>query len=170
MTRLHAQSRNAFELHQSGHSLEQIAECLNTSDDRASQLIAEYRQQLASKPKEPWWYGLTPANRIRLEEIGLHCREDIEAAYQEGAFTPGHPQYLPGFSERHIHAIKAWLNVPNCEEVTYPARVEMTFCLSSERFNELQALCRAEHAKPSELVERLISGEARRKGITQCKP
>ncbi|XKH60755.1 hypothetical protein LG290_02955 [Halomonas sediminis] len=113
MTRAHDQSRNAFELHQSGHSLEEIAECLDISDDRASQFIAYFQQLQPVPPESPWWYGLSSKSRVLMEELGFHSREDIEAAYQDGAFTKGHPNCLTGLTQRMMKRIKEWLHKPS---------------------------------------------------------
>lgn len=161
------QSRRAFELHQSGHSLEQIAEHLNTSDDRASQLIAAYRQQLPAEPEKPWWHGLSPSNRVFFEELGVRSRADAEKAYQSGFFTRGHPNFLSGITNYRRKRILDWLGEPiTSNAVTYPTEESITLRLNAERVRELEALCQAAKAEPSELVDRLISVEAKQKKIS----
>lgn len=114
MTQSRDQSRHAFELHQAGYSLQKIADCLGTSDDRASQLITTYQQQILVpvKPAKPWWHGLSHQSRVVMEDLGLHSREDIEAAYRDGAFTEGHPNCLNGLSKYMRKRIEEWVCKP----------------------------------------------------------
>jgi hypothetical protein len=160
------QAQRAWDLHQSGYSLEQVAVQLNTSDDRASQLIAAFQRQQPTEPELPWWHGLSPSNRILLEDVGLHSRTDVEQAYRDGAFTRGHPNFLSGFSARRIQRIIEWLGKsPEPPSITYRTVETLTLRLNAERVRELEALSRAAHVEPAEIVERLISNEASQKGI-----
>lgn len=156
MTVSYEQSKQAWQLSQRGFSVSEVAERLDTSDDRASQLIAYYQRSQPGPKDQPWWHGLTPSNRIQLEEVGLNSREAVEAAYDEGAFTEGHPKYLKGFSERHRNAIHAWLKISETEEVAYPQILELTLSLSGERLDELEALCRTHRLKPEDMICQLI--------------
>lgn len=162
------QAQRAWELHQSGLSLEQVAEQLNTSDNRASQLITYYQRSQPTPQEKHWWYGLSNSNHILLEDIGLHSRADIKQAYHDGAFTKGHPNFLKGFSARQCKRIIEWLG--DSEElptITYPTEETVTLRINAERVRELEALCRTEKVEPSELVERLISAEASQKGTKE---
>jgi hypothetical protein len=162
MTVSYKQSQKAWQLSQRGFSVSEVAERLDTSDDRASQLIAYYQRSQPGSKVQLWWHGLTPSNRIQLEEVGLNSREAVEAAYHEGAFTEGHPKYLKGFSERHRKAIHTWLNQPEKEVVARPDSQTLTLCMSSERYQELESLCSNYDMEPEELVSQLIKREAKR--------
>lgn len=156
------QSQKSWQLSQRGFSVSEVAERLESSDDRASQLIAYDQRSQPELKEQPWWHGLTPSNRIQLEEVGLNSREAVEAAYHEGAFTEGHPKYLKGFSERHRKAIHAWLNQPEKEVMARPDSRTLTLCMSSERYKELEALCSNYDIEPVELFSHLIKREAER--------
>jgi hypothetical protein len=170
MTKSQDQSHRAYELYEQGLSLEQIAVHLGTSDDRASQLIAYYERDNPAPP-QPWWAGLSSSNHVLLEEVGLHNRADVEQAYRDGAFTRGHPNFLTGLSARRIQRIIEWLGeTPEPPAITYPVVETLSLRLNAERVRELEALSRAVHIEPAELVERLIGDEARHRGITRGKP
>lgn len=162
MTVSYEQSQKAWQLSQRGFSVSEVAERLETSNDRASRLIAYYQRSQSGSKDQPWWQGLTPSNRIQLEEVGLNSREAVEAAYHEGAFTEGHPKYLKGFSERHRNAIHAWLKISETEEAAYPQVLELTLSLSGERLDELEVLCRTHRLKPEDMISRLIQVGAER--------
>ncbi|MGP9535982.1 hypothetical protein [Halomonas sp. AOP42-E1-30] len=164
MTSSHETSRAAYELSLQGYSLEHIAERLHTSDDRISQMIAKYQRQLPAGKAKPWWHGLSSSTRILLEEIGLHSRGAVEQAYQEGAFTQGHPNLLRGLSERTLRQITSWLDQPNANAaMKKTAECPLTMTLNAECAHHLKQLSRAAHITPTALVEKLINEEVRRR-------
>lgn len=166
MTTPQDQSRHAFELHQQGLSLEQIAERLNTSDDRASQLIAAYQRQQPAEPELPWWHGLSHSNRLFLEDLEFHSRAEVEQAYQEGAFTHGHPNCLTGLSKHRRQRIIAWLEQSRePADIPYPTVETVTLRIDTEHVRELDALANAAKVEPSEIVALLIRREAERQKI-----
>ncbi|HCA02090.1 MAG TPA: hypothetical protein DEO68_07900 [Halomonas campaniensis] len=164
MTSSHETPRASYGLSLQGYSLEHIAERLHTSDDRISQMIAKYQRQLPAATAKPWWHGLSSSTRILLEELGLHSHDDVEQAYQEGAFTQGHPNLLRGLSERTLRQITSWLDQPNANAViTKTAECPLTLTLNAECAHHLEWLSRAAHITPTVLVEKLINEGVRRR-------
>lgn len=163
----------AYELHQQGLSLEQVADRLNTNDDRASQLIAYYERERHTKPTKPWWDGLSNSTRIYLQEQGMHNRASVKQAYCDGLFTRGYPNYLSGMTAHRRKCIIEWLNRPDKPEdaaaVTYPIDETITLRLPAECVRTLESLSSAARIEPDELVERWIDQEAIRKGLTWDK-
>lgn len=170
MSNFHEISRAAYDLSQQGYSLEYIAERFNTSDDRISQLIAAYKRQLLAVKATAWWHGLSSSTRILLAEVGLHSREDVEQAYQEGAFIKGHPNLLSGLSERTMRQITDWLDQPKDNStMTEIHGRPLTLTLNAECAHYLERLSLAAHITPTALIEKLIYEEVRRQHLPQSK-
>lgn len=164
MTISHDQSRQAHELQQQGLSLQQIAARLNTSDDRASQLIAAYQKQQPAEPQRPWWHGLSPHTRVFLQEQGMHSRADVEQGYRDGLFTRGHPNAFTGITSHLRHRIVEWLNQPaepsGAPQMEYPMDETITLRLRTDSVRELERLAKKAGTKSDALVEALIMREA----------
>lgn len=164
MTTPHDQARRAHELQQQGLSLQQIAVELDTSDDRASQLIAAYTKQQPADPQQPWWHGLSPHTRIFLQEQDMHSRADVEQGYRDGVFTRGHPRYFKGMTPHIRRCIVEWLNQPEKphgnSEMAYPMDETITLRMQADTVRELERLAKKAGIKPDALVEALIMREA----------
>lgn len=164
MTTPHNLSHRAYELQQQGFTLQQIAAELDTSDDRASQLIASYQRQQTTEPQKLWWHGLSPSTRVFLEDMEMHSRAAVEEAHREGLFTTGHACYLSGMTARRRKRIIEWLNQPvqpcDASQAEYPMDETITLRMQADTVRELERLARVAGVKPDELVEMLIIREA----------
>ncbi|MBB3231141.1 hypothetical protein [Halomonas stenophila] len=144
------QKWKAYQLHEWGWSLEEIATAFRVKPDTAASWI-DHGQE-AYRELHPWHEGLPTRLANYLKAMGLHSREEVQHAFQRGQLYAGVEN---GLGEMRYREIIDWLGADESPS-HWQAPPPLVLDLSPRAHQVLRYLARRRGVSRDDIIERLL--------------
>lgn len=104
MYRIEDYVRQAGQLSQQGHSVDEIAEVMHRNPKAIERWLVLWEELFEQEP--PWFKGLDAATVASLRHAGVETREDLVRAWENGEIRVGHPE---GIGTVRLAELRQWL-------------------------------------------------------------